>query len=111
MNSAAQTRLRGPVPRVAEAQTKPTLVFFWSATSGHCRRVEGFLAQVLQRRGNHDTFTLRRIDYETHVDLAARLGIQQAPAIVLVEEKRVRGRLEQPRGCVEIAELLRPWLK
>ncbi len=34
---------------------KPSLVFFHSASSGRCRRVEGFLAQVLQRRANHDT--------------------------------------------------------
>ena len=27
---------------------QPRLVFFHSSLSGHCRRVEGFLAQVLQ---------------------------------------------------------------
>ena len=40
---------------------KPRLVFFHSAASGHCRRVEGFLAQVLQRRRNHGTFKVVRV--------------------------------------------------
>jgi thioredoxin-like negative regulator of GroEL len=95
----------------AEAQAKPTLVFFYSPRSGSSRRVEGFLAQVLQRRRNHDTFILRRIDYEAHGDLAARLGVAQPPAIVVVEAKRVRARLERPRGCVDIKATLTPWLK
>ena len=75
---------------------KPSLVFFYSPTSGASRRAEGFLAQVLQRRGNHDTFTLRRVGYEQRPDLAARLGVASEPAIVVVEAKRVRARLERP---------------
>ena len=87
------------------------LLFFYSPTSGGSRRAEGFLAQVLQRRRNHDTFTLRRIEYESNPDLASRLGIERAPTIVVVEEKRVRCRLEHPRGCRDIQEVLAPWLK
>jgi hypothetical protein len=44
------------------ATAKPRLVFFYSSSSGACRRVEGFLAQVLQRRGNHDTFQLNMVE-------------------------------------------------
>jgi hypothetical protein len=65
----------------------------------------------LQRRRSHDTFALREIEYETHLDLATRLGVEQPPALVVIEEKRVRGRLEQPRGCAQITALLEPWLK
>jgi hypothetical protein len=90
---------------------KPTLIVFHSPRSGPSRRADGFLAQVLQRRHNHDTFTLRRVDYEQRPDLAARLGVESAPAIVVVERKRVRARLEQPRGCVEVTTALAPWLK
>ena len=43
------------------AGPKPGLVFFHSGVSGACRRAEGFLAQVLQRRRNHETFTLYRV--------------------------------------------------
>ena len=42
----------------------PRLVFFHSALSGNCRRVEGFLAQVLQRRRNHGTFNVVRVAEE-----------------------------------------------
>lgn len=31
--------------------------------------------------------------------------------IVVVERKRVRGRLASPRGCREIEALLAPWLR
>ena len=90
---------------------KPTLLFFYSPTSGESRRVEGFLAQVLQRRRNHDTFTLRRVNYEERPDLAARLGVKSVSAIVVMEAKRVRARLERPRGCAELSTVLAPWLK
>ena len=43
---------------------QPGLVFFYSSVSGACRRAEGFLAQVLQRRRNHETFRLYRVDQE-----------------------------------------------
>lgn len=91
--------------------SRPTLVFLYSPTSGGSRRAEGFLAQVLQRRRNHETFTLRRVNYEEQPDLAARLGVESAPAIVVIEEKRVRARLERPRGCAELTVALAPWLK
>ena len=96
---------------VAAPEARPTLVFLYSRLSGLSRRAEGFLAQVLQRRSNHNTFALRTIEYETHLELAARLGVVQPPALVVIEDKRVRGRLEQPRGCMQIAALLEPWLK
>lgn len=95
------------VKRVA----KPILVFLYSPTSGGSRRAEGFLAQVLQRRRNHDTFDLRRVNLEEHPDLAARLGIESAPAIVVIEGKRVRARVERPRGCAELSAALAPWLR
>ena len=50
----------------------PRLVFFHSALSGHCRRVEGFLAQVLQRRRNHGTFDVVKVAEEEHPDLLFR---------------------------------------
>lgn len=95
----------------ATAVDKPVLLFFYSHTSGESRRAEGFLAQVLQRRRNHETFALRRVDLASWPDLAARLGIEQGPALVVVEDKRVRAKIERPRGCVEIQSLLAPWLK
>jgi thioredoxin-like negative regulator of GroEL len=90
--------------------TKPGLVFFHSSLSGHCRRVEGFLAQVLQRRRNHETFKLYRVDEEQRPDLVERFGVQTVPTLFVVEDKVVRARLERPRGCREIERFLAPWL-
>ena len=90
---------------------KPGLVFFYSAVSGNSRRVEGFLAQVLQRRQNHATFKLYRVDESARPDLVERFGIESAPALAVVEDKHVRARLANPRGCREIERFLAPWLK
>jgi thioredoxin-like negative regulator of GroEL len=89
---------------------KPGLVFFHSSVSGHCRRVEGFLAQVLQRRRNHETFRLYRVDEQERPDLLERFGVERVPTLVVVAEKQVRARLERPRGCREIERFLGPWL-
>jgi thioredoxin-like negative regulator of GroEL len=87
------------------------LLFFHSPRSGRCRRIDGFLAQVLQRRRNHDSFALRRIDCDQLPDLAARLRIASLPTLVVLENKAVRSRLEQPSGCREIEDFLAPWLR
>jgi thioredoxin-like negative regulator of GroEL len=89
---------------------KPRLVFFHSSVSGHCRRVEGFLAQVLQRRRNHATFRVLRVSEEERPDLIERFRIQSLPTLVVVEGKAVAGRLERPRGCRDIEGFLAPWL-
>jgi len=89
---------------------KPGLVFFHSSASGACRRAEGFLAQVLQRRRNHETFRLYRVAQEARPDLVDRFGIAVMPTLVVVEDKVVRARLERPRGCREIEAFLAPWL-
>jgi thioredoxin-like negative regulator of GroEL len=95
----------------AEVQVgKPRLVFFHSGLSGNCRRVEGFLAQVLQRRRNHETFRLYNVAQEERPDLMERFGVSTLPTIVVVEGKAVRWRLETPRGCREIERFLAPWL-
>jgi thioredoxin 1 len=95
---------------VSNGAGKPRLVFFYSNVSGACRRVEGFLAQVLQRRQNHETFRLYRVAREERPDLVERFGVEQLPTLVVVEEHKVRGRLEGPRGCREIERFLAPWL-
>lgn len=99
-------------PRTRDRETaKPVLVFVHSELSGRCRRAEGFLAQVLQRRRNHETFRLQRLSAEARPDLVERFRVDTLPTILVVEDKVVRGRLENPRGCRDIAAFLDPWLK
>ena len=90
--------------------SKPGLVFFHSSVSGRCRRVEGFLAQVLQRRRNHGTFKFYSVASEERPDLVSRFGITELPTLVVVENKLVRARLVVPRGCRDIENFLAPWL-
>jgi thioredoxin-like negative regulator of GroEL len=90
---------------------RPGLVFFYSAQSGACRRTEGFLAQVLQRRRNHGTFDLYRVEQAERPDLVERFRVDRLPTLLVVEAKSVAGRLEQPRGCREIERFLAPWLQ
>lgn len=86
------------------------LVFFHSTRSGDCRRVEGFLAQVLQRRRNHGTFKVVPVAEEERPDLLERFKIYTVPTLVVVEGSSVAGRLERPRGCRDIEGFLAPWL-
>jgi thioredoxin-like negative regulator of GroEL len=92
-------------------EERPRLVFFHARNSGRSRRVEGYLSQVLQRRRNHESFRLVHVDVDQHADLAERFGIEDVPTIVVVEDKRVRGRLVSPKGCRDIEQLLAPWLR
>jgi thioredoxin-like negative regulator of GroEL len=91
-------------------QQQPRLVFFHSTLSGHCRRVEGFLAQVLQRRRNHGTFEVLHVAEEERPDLLEHFRIQTLPTLIVVEGRAVAGRLERPRGCRDIEGFLAPWL-
>ena len=95
----------------AEVAQRPRLVFFYSPVSGRCRRAEGYLAQVLQRRHNHETFDLHRVSVDARPDLAERFRIDVVPTIVVVDGKRVRGRIVSPSGCRELEETLAPWLR
>ena len=92
------------------SRVKPGLVFFHSSTSGKCRRTEGYISQVLQRRRNHETFKYYAVAQEKRPDLLAKFGIELTPTLVVVEGSAVRARLEEPRGCRDIEQFLAPWL-
>ena len=93
------------------APSPPLLIFFTSEKDGRCRRTEGFLAQVLQRRHNHDTFSMRTVAQERRPDLLERFRIDKTPTLLVVDEQVVRGRLVSPQGCEEIQTFLAPWLR
>jgi thioredoxin-like negative regulator of GroEL len=101
-----------PQPQpVSEPEARPRLVFFYSSLSGRCRRVEGFIAQVLQRRRNHDTFDLVRVSVEQRPDLAEKFRIESVPTICVVEGRKLCRRIVGPRGCRELERELEPWLR
>lgn len=96
---------------VARPNQRPRLIFFYSPLSGRCRRVEGFIAQVLQRRRNHDTFDLVRVSVDRRPDLAEKFRIETVPTICVIEGQKLRRRIVAPRGCRELELELEPWLR
>jgi len=112
--SAGTATISERIPRDGHgdgALARPRLVFFHSKASGRSRRVEGYLSQVLQRRRNHESFELLNVDVDANAQLAEHFAIDEIPTIVVVQNKRVKGRLVSPRGCRDIEQLLAPWLK
>jgi thioredoxin-like negative regulator of GroEL len=100
----------------AEAPVRVTaerlrLILFHSSIDGRCRRTEGFLAQVLQRRRNHNTFEILRVDVTRRPELAERLGVDEVPTLLVVAGKKVRRRIVAPNGCRGLEAELAPWLR
>ena len=102
-----------PLPAAAEPGTsgRPRLILFYSSVSGRCRRTEGFLAQVLQRRRNHDTFDLVKVPVDRRPDLATRFKVEEVPTLLVVEDRKVRKRIVAPSGCRDLEAALAPWLR
>ena len=92
------------------------LIFFTSSLSGQCRRVEGFLAQVLQRRRNHAhvqaSYSRRRA--RSSPTWSSASASRTSPTLVVVEGKhraraarpparlpRDRARCPRVPGCAE----------
>lgn len=90
---------------------QPSLLFVFSTTSGASRRVDGFLAQVLQRRGNHSTFRVLRIDADKRPDLLERLQVTELPTLLVLVGGKVHARVAKPTGSRQVIELLSPWLR
>jgi thioredoxin-like negative regulator of GroEL len=78
---------------------------------GKSRRVEGYLAQVLQRRRNHATFAILRVHTDKRPDLATRFKVTTLPTVLVIDGNRIQARLTQPTGCRQITKLLTPWLR
>jgi len=89
---------------------RPTLVYFASSRSGPCRRVQGFMDQVLQSRQNHQTFRRRTIDVEEQPELARRFRVSEVPTIIVVDDGRVARRVEGRVGIAQIRSALADWL-
>jgi thioredoxin-like negative regulator of GroEL len=99
------------VTRTDRADGKPILAFFRSDRSGRCQRVDGFLAQVLQRRKNHSSFVIRNVIQEKRPDLFERFAIDRVPTLMVIQGQQVRARLVEPRGSIDITLFLTPWLR
>jgi hypothetical protein len=95
--------------RVTTAEA-PDLIFAYEEHSGPARRVDSYLATVLQHRRNHATFRLHRLETATNPSLTSRLQIRETPCLVVLERGFERGRLIQPKSIASIRAFLAPWL-
>jgi hypothetical protein len=73
--------------------------------------VGAYLAQVLQRGRNHDTFVVYRIAQEERPEIVPRFRIASVPALLVAEGGALRARLERPKTAVLSERFLLPWLK
>jgi thioredoxin-like negative regulator of GroEL len=103
-----------PTQRIAPQQrprTKaPLLLLFAEYTSGQSRRMDGFVAHVLQRRHNHGSFRYRIVLREQRPDLFERFHVEQAPTLLVIDDGAVQSRLEGYHRPSDVEALLHPWL-
>jgi thioredoxin 2 len=74
------------------------LVFFWSATCGHSRRMDSLVDHFM--RAHRGRLKLAKVDVDARPDLAERFSVEEAPSLVLlqdsVEVARLTGRNTLP---------------
>ena len=87
---------------------RPALVFLRRRSSGPSRRMESLVAwvKVTQKK------RLRVIDLDVDENpaLMQRLAVATVPALVLIKDRRVLGRLEGRATGQQIDDLIRPHL-
>jgi thioredoxin-like negative regulator of GroEL len=96
-------------PASSDPRAKPTLVVFYSPTSGRCRRLDGVLANILRSRRNYEAFEVVRVDIRERPDLAERFRVETVPTLLVIEGRRVVRRIVSPNG-VELERELARWL-
>jgi len=86
------------------ANDRSVLVFFTSRRSGPARRMESLLAHIARKEREH--LAVKRVDVDERPDVAARFGVSEVPALVLVTERRVVARLEGRVTIPRIEQML-----
>jgi thioredoxin-like negative regulator of GroEL len=95
----------GPGER-REDVDRPVLLFLGQHRSGPSRKMESLVAWVKVTRRNR--LRVVHVDADEEPALVRRLGISTLPALVILRDRRVLGRLEGRATGREIDELIRP---
>jgi thioredoxin 2 len=82
----------------------PLLVFFTRPTSGPARRMESLLAHIARKE--RDRLRVRRVDAGEHPRLLKKFAVEEVPALVLVVEQKVVGRIDGRANMPQIEQLL-----
>jgi thioredoxin-like negative regulator of GroEL len=85
---------------------RPTLVFFSSRRSGPARRMSSLVAWI--RVTEKARLRVVEVDADANERLMRALGVGVVPALVLVRDRAVLGRLEGRVTGREIEGLIRP---
>ncbi len=86
------------------SDARALLVFFSSARSGPARRMESLVAHVARKERSR--LRVVQVDVETNAVLAERLDVADAPALVLVVDRRPVARLDGRASAPKIDAML-----
>ena len=88
------------------ADDLPLLVFFSSEKSGPARRMESLLAHLARKE--RARLRISRVDVDRRPEVAERFKVETVPALLLVKDKRVVGRLDGRVSAPKIEQMLEP---
>jgi thioredoxin-like negative regulator of GroEL len=84
------------------------LVFFWSPTCGHSRRMDSLVDHFMrQHRGR---LKLAKVNISERPDLAHRFGAHSAPTLVLLRDLAEQARLDGRQTLPGIKHAFEPYL-
>ena len=87
---------------------RPLLLFFRAERSGQARRMDSLVAHLARKE--RARLRVAVVDVDERPDLARRFGVRGVPALVLVKERRVAGRLDGRASAPKIERMLEPHL-
>lgn len=84
------------------------LVFFWSPTCGHSRRMDSVVDHFM--RLHRDRVRLAKVNVDERPDLVERFAVSEAPSLVLLSDRAEVARLEGRCTLPAIKAQLEPHL-
>ena len=82
-----------------DGDSRPQLVFFTSARSGPARRMESLVAHLARKERGR--LRVVQVDVDVAQHIAAKLGVEAVPTLVLLVERkpvaRLTGRVSAPK--------------
>jgi thioredoxin 2 len=87
---------------------RPLLVFFFSTSSGPCRRMESLLAHLARKE--RERLRTASVDVDAQPALAQRFQVQAVPTLVLVKGRRVVDRVTGRASAPRIERMVAPHL-
>ena len=83
---------------------RPLLVFFSSARSGPCRRMESLVAHIARK--DRDRLRVVQVDVDERADLVQKLRVESVPTLVLVSNRKAVARLDGRASAPKIEAML-----